>query len=194
MGRHHSAGAQRVDLLDHLRQKRRDQAAACRKGVPAFEGREATAVLLAGVPASMSAAISHRPYGATNHIWQPTQDCIRYREFCPGLNSLRPSGTVRSGASAGQETRTTAGVDSGATTALPPQRIRIIRWGPLGARRSAPFGECGEFVPNLRGCKFLLAAFPGLHSRSRICPGLRSYRPSGTVRRGCHPYREFVLG
>jgi hypothetical protein len=43
-----------VDLLDHLRQERWDKAAACRKGVLGTQRRDAAAVLLAGLSASMS--------------------------------------------------------------------------------------------------------------------------------------------
>jgi hypothetical protein len=42
-----------VDLLDQLRQER-DKAAACRKGVLGAQRRDAAAVLLAGLSASMS--------------------------------------------------------------------------------------------------------------------------------------------
>jgi phosphoserine phosphatase RsbU/P len=43
-----------VDLLDHLREERRDKAAACRKGVLGAQRRDAAAMLLAGLSASMS--------------------------------------------------------------------------------------------------------------------------------------------
>jgi hypothetical protein len=54
MERHNAARAQRVDLLDHLRQERQYKAAACRKAVLAAQRRDAAALLLAGLSASMS--------------------------------------------------------------------------------------------------------------------------------------------
>ena len=43
-----------MDLLDHLREERGDKAAARRKGVLGAQRRDAAAVLLAGLSASMS--------------------------------------------------------------------------------------------------------------------------------------------
>jgi hypothetical protein len=54
MGRHNAPRAQRVDLLDHIRQEGRDKAGACRKGVLGAERRDAAPVLLARLPASLS--------------------------------------------------------------------------------------------------------------------------------------------
>ena len=54
MGRDNTAGAERVDLLDHLGQTGRDTAAARGKGMLGAEGWNTAPVLLAGLFAPVS--------------------------------------------------------------------------------------------------------------------------------------------
>jgi hypothetical protein len=59
----HADSAQRVDLLDHVRQEGRDESRPCRPNMRRTERREATTLLLAWLPASAGARYSQQSSG-----------------------------------------------------------------------------------------------------------------------------------
>lgn len=62
MGRHYTLGAERVDLLDHLRQKTGDPETACGKSVLGAQRGDAPPLLLGWLPAPVKSNKS-RPGG-----------------------------------------------------------------------------------------------------------------------------------
>jgi hypothetical protein len=89
MAGYYSPCAQRVDLLDHLRQEAGDQEAARRKGVLGAERRNAAALLLAWLPASLNPGERRRQFPLLSSI--PAE-----REFMSALLTaiLPPYGEI----------------------------------------------------------------------------------------------------